>query len=105
MSKNVAASIFAFAMFASSASAEEGFAFTVQNDTGAAVTVFANERSKCDLAPGASCRITVPTEDTSFAYAKSGGAHVAFSPGNLEAIDKCSLKADGDVRCVTPDGT
>ena len=104
MSRYAATALFALSMFATAAIAEEGFAFTVQNDTGAAITVYANDRSKCELAPGASCRITVPSEDTSFAYAKAGGTRIAFSPGNLEAIDLCKLNADGGVHCVNPVG-
>jgi hypothetical protein len=104
MMKLAFTAVIAFTMFATAASAEEGFAFTVQNDTGTAITVYANERSKCDLVPGGSCRITVPSEDTSFSYAKAGGARIAFSPGNLEAIDLCRLNANGEVHCVDPYG-
>jgi len=102
MTKYVAA--LALLLLPAAASAEVGFAFTVENATGAPIKVYANDTSKCDLAPGASCRITVPSEDTAFFYAKAGAQRIAFSPGNLEAIDRCTLNADGSVHCVDPNG-
>ncbi len=83
------------------ASAENGYAFTVENDLGAAITIYADGTSKCDLAPGASCRVTVSNPDAAFAYAGTEGARVSFAPGNLEMVDLCKLDTKG-AHCTDP---
>lgn len=78
-----------------------GYAFSVENDTAAAVTLYANGKSQCSVDPGKSCRLMVTKWESSFAYAPAGGTQVAFTPGNLEAIDQCKLDAAG-VHCIDP---
>jgi hypothetical protein len=78
-----------------------GYAFSVENDTPSAVTLYANGKSQCSVDPGKSCRIMVTRWESTFAYATAGGTEVAFSPGNLEAIDQCKLDSAG-VHCVDP---
>jgi hypothetical protein len=78
-----------------------GYAFSVENDTAAAVTLYANGRSQCSVDPGKSCRIMVTKWESTFAYAPAGGTEVAFNPGNLEAIDQCRLDTAG-VHCIDP---
>lgn len=78
-----------------------GYAFSVENDTPAAVTLYANGKSQCSVDPGKSCRIMVTKWESTFAYAPAGGTQVAFVPGNLEVIDQCKLDNAG-VHCADP---
>jgi hypothetical protein len=89
---------------AGSAEAGTAFAFTVQNDTAAPMTVFADGKSKCDVAPGGSCRVMVASADTAFAYSKPNGEKIAFDPGNLESVDLCKVDTNG-AHCVDPNAT
>lgn len=97
--------LLAFALpFATPAfAADSGYAFSVENDSAAAMTVYANGKSECDLAPSKTCRITVHDPDTRFAYAAAGGAQVAFMPGNLEMVDVCKIDTSG-AKCADPTG-
>lgn len=78
-----------------------GYAFSVENDTPTAITLYANGKSQCSVDPGKSCRILVTKWESTFAYAPTGGSQVAFVPGNLEAIDQCKLDTAG-VHCADP---
>ena len=87
---------------APSASAETGYAFTVENDLSSAMTVFADGKSECALDPGKSCRITVQNFEAKFAYA-NGANRTAFTAGNLEMTDVCKIDSAG-AHCTDPSG-
>lgn len=88
--------------FATSASAETGYAFTVENDLGSAMTVFADGKSTCALEPRKSCRITVQNFEAKFSYA-NGASRTAFTAGNLEMTDVCKIDSAG-AHCTDPAG-
>jgi uncharacterized membrane protein len=100
----VAVALGATAMLASAAMAQEGFTFKVENHSAGAVTVSVDGSSKCTLDPGKSCDVLVRDEDAhSFAYSLAGAAPVSFAPGNLEAVNLCSIDAKG-AHCTDVDG-
>ena len=85
-----------------SASADTGYAFTVENDLSSAMTVFADGKSECALDPGKSCRITVQNFEAKFTYA-NGANRTAFTAGNLEMTDVCKIDGAG-AHCTDPSG-
>jgi hypothetical protein len=88
--------------FVAPALAETGYAFTVQNDSPSAMTVYADGKSECALDPGKSCRITVQNFEAKFSYA-NGRSRANFMPGNLEMTDVCRIDVSG-ARCTDPSG-
>jgi hypothetical protein len=97
MKTRIGTFIFCSAILAAgTAQAGTSYAFKVENGTSGPLSITVDAKSVCSLAAGETCTVSLPDEDAhAYAYAAADGTAVAFSPGNLEAVDLCKIEASG----------
>jgi len=95
---------FGFILFAQSTHADTTtYEFTAKNNSAGPMTIAIDGKVSCSIEAGKSCRLSFAREDVALTYSLAGGAPVAFSAGNIEATELCSIDNAG-AHCFDPTG-